>query len=215
MARVDTSLVMRGAPILANSRMNRSHPSIPVEQIGDKNTYLFSGSDPCAARTYDDRRSAIASFHGRGQHARCVNDWRISTCASDYAVGPAKQLQKYYWTFLLHTIAFGFWSYIGVFTAPLAILTNTIRYRLCLTMTRPVKLNSLVPEEQASKLARCTDEIRDRLLQGESLRVVCERYSGLAGLSPGQVAIRIKAEFDKLLRAADGHASPPPRSSRT
>ena len=92
MARVDTSLVMRGAPILANSRMNRSHPSIPVEQIGDKNTYLFSGSDPCAARTYDDRRSAIASFHGRGQHTRCVTDWRISTCASDYAVGPAKQL---------------------------------------------------------------------------------------------------------------------------
>ena len=104
-------------------------------------------------------------------------------------------IHKYFWEFTLITLILGWWGVISFLTTLFFIPNNIIRYLLSLSL-KPVPPGATVvelTEEAISRLSPYAETIVTRLSNGESLEHVTEDVALRARVTPGQVALYLRA----------------------
>lgn len=105
-----------------------------------------------------------------------------------------------FWKYTLTNMFLGWWGTISFFVTPFFILNNVGRYLFCLTMP-PVPPGASAPEltdDVVKQLTPLTKEIFDRMGQDEEFSEVAEDIARRTGVTPGQVAVYVRAVIDSL-----------------
>jgi hypothetical protein len=109
-------------------------------------------------------------------------------------------IHKYFWEFTPITFFAGWWGTISLFVTPCFLLNNTFRYLFCLGMQRPAD-NAVPPrlgDDTVEKLKPYTQEIFERLGNGEKLEKIAEDIAPRAWVTPGQVILWTVAVAEQL-----------------
>jgi hypothetical protein len=104
-------------------------------------------------------------------------------------------IHKIFWSYTLINLFLGWWGVISFIVTPFFILNNVFRYLLCLGMA-PVPAGAQVPrltEAEITRLQPLTQELFDRLHQGEDFDYVAENIALKACVTKGQVALYVHA----------------------
>jgi|SRR5262245_20011949 len=100
-------------------------------------------------------------------------------------------IHKYFWGYTPVSFLLGWWGHFAFILNFVIILNNVIRYLGCLMM-RGVPPGAEAPRLDADvmlHLQRHTDEIINRLNEGEKLEDIAEDIGPRAGVTPGQVVL--------------------------
>ncbi len=113
-------------------------------------------------------------------------------------------VHRHFWKMTTTNVFLGWWGVISLIVTPFFILNNLIRYALCLAMPG-VPAGARMPEltEQAiEKISPHVDQLIERMNAGEDFQRVAEEIGLRAGVTPGQVALYVRA----LLAASEAQA---------
>jgi hypothetical protein len=115
-------------------------------------------------------------------------------------------VHKYFWKMTATNAFLGWWGVISFMVTPFFILNNVIRYLLCLAMPG-VPAGARAPEltDQAiERISPHVDQLIQRLNSGEDFHRVAEEIGLRAAVTPGQVAIYVRA----LIAASEAQPQP-------
>jgi len=104
-------------------------------------------------------------------------------------------IHKHFWSLTATTFFFGWWGAISFIVTPYFILHNLGRYLLCLGM-KPVPPGATRPTLTAEAIERLTphtQQIFDRLNQGEKFQDVARDVAALSETTPAQIALFVDA----------------------
>ena len=89
----------------------------------------------------------------------------------------------------------GWWGYISFVVTPFFLLNNLGRYVCCLTMpaVRPGATPPTLTEDALKRINPFSNELFDRLSNGEDYHSVVNSISEATGTTPGQVTLYIRA----------------------
>jgi hypothetical protein len=102
---------------------------------------------------------------------------------------------RYFWQFTGVNMVAGWWGMISLVVNPCFIANNVVRYLMVLGM-EPAPLDAAVPQltdEVIQRLHPHADELFQRLNSGEPLAHVAESIAPRARVTPGQVALYLRA----------------------
>jgi hypothetical protein len=104
-------------------------------------------------------------------------------------------IHKYFWRFTLTDLFLGWWGVISFFITPFLILNNLARYVLCLGMegVPPGAVPPQLTREVIEKLQPYTEDLIGQLKTGEDFHRAAENVAMRAGVTPGQVALYVRA----------------------
>jgi hypothetical protein len=104
-------------------------------------------------------------------------------------------IHKTFWTYTAVNLTLGWWGIISLILTPFFLINNLVYYTMCLGMeppppgAAPPQLNDVFFE----RIQPHTDYLIQRLNQGESLQAIAEDVAYRAGVTPGQVALYVRA----------------------
>lgn len=104
-------------------------------------------------------------------------------------------IHKEFWKKTLVNLTLGWWGFISLIVTPFFILNNVVRYAMCATLA-PVPAGAVPPsldDRAIERLEGVTDRMIERLNRGEPLDDVMKTTASLAGVSPGQAHLYLRA----------------------
>jgi hypothetical protein len=104
-------------------------------------------------------------------------------------------IHKTFWNYTLVNVTVGWWGIISVIVTPIFVVNNLVYYFLSLGMEPPAP-GAKPPEltdEFFSRIQPHTDQLIQRLSHGEKLAEVSQDIATRAGVTPGQVALFVRA----------------------
>lgn len=111
-------------------------------------------------------------------------------------------IHKTFWSFTAVNLTLGWWGMISLILTPCFVVNNLVRYLLCLGMPA-VPFDATVPqlnEQVYQRLQPHVEQIFGRLNAGEEFQRVAEDTAMRAGVTPGQVALYVRALIDASQR---------------
>jgi hypothetical protein len=100
-----------------------------------------------------------------------------------------------FWKYTAINLTLGWWGIISLILTPIFVLINLFYYIPCLTMESPAP--SAAPPQLTDdffhRIAGHNDYLFQRLQQGENLQHVSQDVAMRAGVTPGQVALYVRA----------------------
>jgi hypothetical protein len=109
-------------------------------------------------------------------------------------------IHKYYWEFTGITLVAGWWGLISFILTPIFLINNAVRYLPCLGMP-PVPPDAKPPRlttDAMERLDSYTQEIFDRLHEGQKMEEFAEDVALRANVTPAQVALYVRYVYDAM-----------------
>ena len=100
-----------------------------------------------------------------------------------------------FWKYTAINLTLGWWGIISLFLTPIFCIINLCYYIPCLGMEPPAP-NAAPPqltEDAVNRIVGHQDYMFQRLQQGETLPNVSQDIAHRAGVTPGQVALYVRA----------------------
>ncbi len=104
-------------------------------------------------------------------------------------------IHKTFWTMTLVNCTVGWWGVISFIVTPFFVVNNVARYAMCVKLpptpkdARPPALDTRAVE----RLQGVTERLVERLNRGEPLDKVLADTASIAGVTPGQVMLYLRA----------------------
>lgn len=100
-----------------------------------------------------------------------------------------------FWKYTAINLTLGWWGIISLILTPIFVIINLCYYIPCLTMAPPAP-NAAPPQltdDFFQRIAGHNDYLFQRLQQGENLQHLSQDVAMRAGVTPGQVALYVRA----------------------
>ncbi len=93
------------------------------------------------------------------------------------------------------TLLLGWWGTISLVITPFILANNVVRYALCLGLPRAEAGAGppVLTDDAAARLGPHAQDLFDRLGGGADLGPTAEHFADLAGVTPGQVVLYVRA----------------------
>jgi hypothetical protein len=104
-------------------------------------------------------------------------------------------IHKTFWTYTAINLTLGWWGIISLIVTPFFVINNTVYYLMCLGMEPPAPgaTQPQLTDEFIQRIGPHTDYLVQRLNQGATLQAASEDVASRAGVTPGQVALFVRA----------------------
>ncbi|MCA9186897.1 MAG: hypothetical protein R3E01_09790 [Pirellulaceae bacterium] len=104
-------------------------------------------------------------------------------------------VHRHFWTMTGVTLVLGWWGMISLIVSPFFVLNNVVRYVLCLGMSAvpPGAAPPELDDSAVQKVKPYVSELFERLNAGEDYHSVAKAVADKSGVTPGQVALFVRA----------------------
>jgi hypothetical protein len=116
-------------------------------------------------------------------------------------------IHRYFWEFTPLTLLVGWLGTVSIIIAPCIVLNNVVRYLFCLGMEAPAPdaAPPQLTQEAVERLRPHLQRLADELNAGRKLDEVAREVADIAGVTPAQVVLFVRAVAKQAQGPAGGH----------